>query len=467
MKVTRLEMQAFRGIGDLTLDFDKTLPTVLTGINGVGKSSILDCLAILLSQLTGQIQDSLESIRFLSEQDITNGYHKTDNKITVFIEELQELTWSLSELQTSGNLDLQTYIKELLELEKKIKINFKNNADIANFIILIENLRSRVENDIRNQLVEDLKIIVENLNHQLETILEANIPLAVYYPVNRAVLDMPLEISEVSSFKQVDAYNQALMGGRIDFKIFFEWFRNREDLENEKRRDNSDYRDKQLEAVRQAISSLIEGFSNLRVQRSPLRMTVIKKGKEANKGEELIVNQLSDGEKCLLAMVGDLARRLAIANPGLSKPLQGSGIVLIDEIELHLHPEWQRKIIPDLTKTFPNCQFIVTTHSPQVISQVKPEGIFILEKTDEGVVAKKPESSFGRDSNRILEDLMGVPERPQEIKESLLELFRLIDAGNIEGARQLHQKLAKKIGADEPEFVKADVLIRRKEILNR
>jgi predicted ATP-binding protein involved in virulence len=478
MKVKRLEMQAFRGIGDLTLDFDETLPTVLIGINGVGKSSILDCLAILLSQLTGQIQDSLESIRFFSEQDITNSSDKTDNKITVFAEELKELTWSLSKVKTikdtsEGNLDLQNYIQELSELEKKLKINFKKNTVIDNFIIHIVNLRIRVENEIGNQLLTDLKRIVENLNHQLETILEANIPLAVYYPVNRAVFDMPLEISEVSSFKQVDAYNQALTGGRIDFKIFFEWFRNREDLENEKRRDNFDYRDKQLEAVRQAISSLIEGFSNLRVQRSPLRMTVIKTvvikkdGKELKKSEKLILNQLSDGEKCLLAMVGDLARRLAIANPGLPDPLQGKGVVLIDEIELHLHPKWQREIIPALTRTFPNCQFIVTTHSPQVVSHIQPEGIYILEKTDNGVVAKKPESSFGRDSNRILEDLMNVPARPQEIKDRLHELFRLIDEGNLDGARQLSQQIANDIGEDEPELVKASVSIRRKEILKR
>ena len=196
-----------------------------------------------------------------------------------------------------------------------------------------------------------------------------------------------------------------------------------------KRRDNPDYKNQQLEAVREAIYSLIPAFSNLRVRRSPLRMTVTKDG------EELIINQLSDGEKCLLAMVGDLARRLAIANPSLPDPLQGSGVVLIDEIELHLHPKWQREIIPALTRTFPNCQFIVTTHSPQVISHVKPEGIYILEKTDAGVIAKRPESSYGRDSNRILEDLMDVPARPQEIKDSLHELFRLIDEGNLDDAR--------------------------------
>jgi len=206
---------------------------------------------------------------------------------------------------------------------------------------------------------------------------------------------------------------------------------------------------------------LIPDFYNLRVQRSPLRMSVEKQG------EELTINQLSDGEKCLLAMVGDLARRLAIANPGLPDALQGSGVVLIDEIELHLHPKWQREILPALTRTFPNCQFIVTTHSPQVISHVKPEGIYILEKTDEGVIAKRPESSFGRDSNQILEDLMGVSARPQDIKELLHDLFRLIGEENLDGAKQLSQQIAQIIGEDEPELVKARLSIRRKEILKR
>jgi AAA15 family ATPase/GTPase len=166
-------------------------------------------------------------------------------------------------------------------------------------------------------------------------------------------------------------------------------------------------------------------------------------------------------------MVGDLARRLAIANPSLPDPLQGSGVVLIDEIELHLHPKWQREIIPALTRTFPNCQFIVTTHSPQVISDVQPDSIYILEATPEGIVAKRPDSSFGRDSNYILEVLMGTPARKEEIKDELLELFRLIDKGDLDGARHLRQQIADQIGSDEPELVKANVLLRRKEILNR
>ncbi len=448
MKVKRLKMESFRGIGDLTLEFDETSPTVLIGINGVGKSSILDCLAILLSQLIREIaypksiketklfisnlssrstnrNEYDKSIpgepdikeRFFRKDDITNGHQETHNGIKIFLQS-REVSWFVT-----------NFSKERDEEPNK------KNAEL-----------DRVAQGIYRQWKADPKF---------------NLPLAVYYPVKRSVLDIDLEITETHSLKQIDAYDQALNGVQISFHRFFQWFRTLEDLENEERRDNPEFKTQQLEAVRQSIYSLIPGFSNLRVRRSPLRMTVRKQG------EELIVNQLSDGEKCLLAMVGDLARRLAIANPSLPDPLQGNGVVLIDEIELHLHPKWQREIIPALTRTFPNCQFIVTTHSPQVISQVKPEGICILEKTDEGVVAKKPESSFGRDSNRILEDLMGVPERPQEIKESLLELFRLIDAGNLEGARQLRQQLANEIGADEPEFVKADVLIRRKEILNR
>lgn len=443
MKVKRLQMTAFRGIGDLTLEFDAGEPTVLIGVNGVGKSSILDCLAILLSWFmvrivfdpetrehfrkslrlygknlrTGFQQEDLVDERYFSEQDIKNGASHTRSEITLSLDS-QEVSWFLNKTLEKGSE--------------------KANSDL-----------------------KDLERVTYGIRQKGKTNEPANIPLALYYPVNRVVREISLEVPNAPIAKGADAYDEALQGTAINFDSFFKWFRALEDLENEQRRDNSAFRDGKLEAVRNAISSLLPGFSNLRVRRSPLRMTVSKQG------EELIVNQLSDGEKCLLAMVGDLARRLAIANPGLAEPLEGSGVVLIDEIELHLHPKWQREIIPALTRTFPNCQFIVTTHSPQVVSHVRPEGVYLLEQTPEGIVAKRPESSFGRDSNRILEDLMGVSERPQEIKEELLELFRLIDRGNIDGARQLRRQLADEIGADEPEFVRADILIRRKEILNK
>lgn len=462
MRVKRLVISSFRGIDDLTLDFNETNLTVLIGINGVGKSSILECLAILLSQFTGRMQLSPDSIRSFSKQDISSGSRESKGEIEVFINE-RDLNWSLSQAQNEDPLAAyKTLSSSIDKLNASLKKDTRSAGDRINPLqVFAEQMQVALSTIAGGDVSEEVGVIVDELRSQVETNSQANLPLAVYYPVNRAVLEIPLEITDKYEFTQIDAYEQALTGGRIDFKSFFDWFRNREDLENELRVNDFNYQDIQLRAIRQAINSLLPGFENLRVRRSPPRMTVEKQG------EELVINQLSDGEKCLLAMVGDLARRLAIANPGLADPLEGSAVVLIDEVELHLHPQWQRKIIPALTRTFPNCQFIVTTHSPQVLSHVKPEGIYLLTRTDEGIFVQQPESSFGRDSNQILEDIMDVSDRPSEIKDNLAQLFRLIDEGNLSSARQLRQDLADEIGEDDPEFVRADVLIRRQEILKR
>jgi predicted ATP-binding protein involved in virulence len=453
MKIKHLKIKSFRGIGDLTIEFDARKPTVFIGVNGVGKSSILDCLAILLSWFLALIEfqppgmaepwdDNSWQGWFFHKNDIKNDAEETQGDITFSIDGIDEdINWSLKEDIKGSHPDMT--VGELWK-RNLILMGYEKSKNTSVKAPQIES----IANEIRSKWEKDSKF---------------DIPLAVYYPVNRSVLDVPLEIEDNSSFKQVDAYEGALSGMRINFDRFFQWFRIIEDAENEERRDDINYRDRQLEAVRKAISSLLgNDLKDLRVRRKPwLRMTV-QKG-----DEELIVEQLSDGEKSLLALAGDLARRLAIAKPSLPDPLQGSAVVLIDEIEQHLHPAWQRKVISRLTETFPNCQFIITTHSPQVISKIRPDSIYILAKEGDNIVTKRPSSSFGRDSNRILEDLMGVDERPSEIKEQLLELFRLIDGGNLEKARKLREELADKIGTDEPEFVRADILMRRQQILNR
>jgi len=168
-----------------------------------------------------------------------------------------------------------------------------------------------------------------------------------------------------------------------------------------------------LETVRTALTRFMPEFSNLTVRRNPLRMEVDKDG------ARLTVNQLSDGEKCLMAMIGDLARRMAIANPMVDNPLEGDGIVLIDEIDLHLHPRWQRMVIPKLREVFPNCQFLISTHSPHIITNVNPENLFLLEMTDEGLV-----------SRRLLDDLMALEAtRPDAVTDQLRKLVKKIDLG--------------------------------------
>ncbi|MDO9579016.1 MAG: AAA family ATPase, partial [Bacteroidales bacterium] len=380
MRINSIELRNFRGIEKLSLKFPDTKTSVIVGINGAGKSSLLDCMAIMLSRLIGRIRASTETGRFFSEYDIRNGTAETRNSIEITLGS-QILEWSVSKT---------------------------GHGKKAQSITNLENLKQVVAQFLPKGGVEE----------------STNIPLAVYYHVNRAVLDIPLRIRGRHEFNQLTAYDQALTGARNDFRLFFEWFRKREDIENEELRDlttlgkqvlrepSAKYgADRQLRAVRTATEKLMPGFTNLRVCRYPtLKMTVEKAG------AELVVNQLSNGEKCLLAMTGDLARRLAIANPSLNNPLDGQGVVLIDEVDLHLHPQWQRMIIPSLERTFPNCQFIVTTHSPLVLSYLKKEQVFLIE--DFKLVEKTPHT-YGRDIGSILFDVMAVLDRPDEIKNRL------------------------------------------------
>ena len=301
--------------------------------------------------------------------------------------------------------------------------------------------------------------VFADTNRQIQWLVnQTQYPVLVYYSVARAALDIPLRIHDSQHSSPVDAYEGALDGSDRNFRAFFEWYRDREDLENESRQEAGFRPDPQLQAVRTAVEKFMPGYTRLRVRRSPLRMTVMKGAQEVQ------VTQLSDGEKCLLALVGDLARRLALANPGAESPCDGTGVVLIDEIELHLHPRWQRSVIPNLEKTFPNCQFIVTTHSPQVLADVGPGAVVVLEPDADGnVVAKRAKSPLGHDSNYILEVLMGVSERPQALAEELERLFALIDDNDLAEAKKLRASIIEKWNADIPALTKAEVAIQRKE----
>jgi predicted ATP-binding protein involved in virulence len=116
--------------------------------------------------------------------------------------------------------------------------------------------------------------------------------------------------------------------------------------------------------------AMLDGFEDIHIDRKPLAMKVKKDGRY------LKLNQLSDGEKCTIALFGDLARRMAIANPQRKNPLEGTGVVLIDELDLHMHTSWQRKVMNVLKRTFPNIQFIITTHSPQILGELDEDFLY-------------------------------------------------------------------------------------------
>ncbi|TAK44049.1 MAG: ATP-binding protein, partial [Saprospiraceae bacterium] len=287
---------------------------------------------------------------------------------------------------------------------------------------------------------------IDEIKAKLEENLWFGTPIIAFYPSDRIVAEPELKVIDVQSIKPWNVYYNSL-DVSVNFKNFFDWFRSLEDIENEKRlnEDNS-YRDKRLNSVRTAITNFIGNITSPRVRRQPEEELIVEK-----ENQQLSFQNLSSGERELIALIGDIARRLSYVYGGNSN--EGKGAVLIDEIEQHLHPGWQRTIIPNLRSTFPNIQFILTTHSPQVLSTLKRENVFILE--DFKLVKDTPHT-YGRDSNSILWDIFGVEKRPAESKEEFSRLYRLMDdESKAKETESLLHDVEEKYGYYDEEVVRA------------
>jgi predicted ATP-binding protein involved in virulence len=207
-----------------------------------------------------------------------------------------------------------------------------------------------------------------------------------------------------------------------------------------------------LGVVRSAITNCLEGAKHLYYDPRYKDLVIDIE----QHGAQLFRN-LSDGQRIMLTLVGDLARRATMLNPHLEERAleETPGIVLIDELDLHLHPKWQRHVIYDLKRTFPSLQFIVTSHSPQLIGEAKPEEIQLLDCNP----VAKPLRSFGIDSSRILEELMHASSRNSEVGSLLSQLSIFIDNENFDGARKVLIELEEKLGPDDPEITRAQSLM--------
>ena len=183
-------------------------------------------------------------------------------------------------------------------------------------------------------------------------------------------------------------------------------------------------------------------------------------------GQAQPFNNLSAGQRMMLALVADLAIKAVTQNAFLLPPdelppgqpevlAKTPGLVLIDELDVHLHPKWQRRVASDLKATFPSIQFVCTSHSPQIIGQLKPEEIRVLDDAS----ATVPPRSFGIDSNRILEEVMDTSSRDDSVGRLLAHLFQLIDEENFDGARVALPVVEALIGADDPEITRARALM--------
>lgn len=419
LQIRELVLKNFRGFDELILKLDGRT-VVLAGTNGAGKSSILNAAGILLSYLVEALSNGTAKGITLRELDIKNG-------------------------------------KDMASLRAKINFNRIERE------IEISRKRSEINGDSKPEVKDQLEDIIRFLQAGIKDNEHFSIPVFVHYPVHRFVIDVPLELNNGNGTDRLSAYHNGFLKG-VNFSYFFKWFKNQEDRETQVRvKGNKEYKDRCLNAVREAIYKFMPGFSDLKtVHNGQVRMLITKWN------QLLDMSQLSDGEKCIIALIGDLARRLTLANPGLDNPLEGQGIVLIDEIELHLHPAMEREIVNRLEETFPNIQFILSTHSPQVLGEIKSAEVFFVSQNygDEIHVRKAP-ALFGKDSNMILEQFMGAAEKNAEIKALQRHLFKLLMDSELIEAKNLLDDLVEILGSQDPSLIKADLILRRKESLKK
>jgi predicted ATP-binding protein involved in virulence len=290
---------------------------------------------------------------------------------------------------------------------------------------------------------------------------QTSVPLVAYYSVNR--LFRGKSKSDEKSIQKInyaplEAYEKSVSIDGVYFNSLSNWFGYRQRFLDRKYNEDSISNDSQLNAIEKAITVFLPEFSQLKYDEK-LEELVIHKSREVLK-----LKQLSDGELCLIALIADIARRLAIANPKLNNPLEGKAIVLVDEIDLHLHPGWQRKLIDNFRRTFPKTQFIFSTHSPQMIGHAEPRNMWLFRRVDNEVVAYRPEKSLGMDSNSILEQHLGVDEREPNTKQELEKLAKYIENDILAEAKVLLEHLSAKCG-DIDELRRAKAIIQRKTLL--
>lgn len=411
LKIRDIELYNFRNFrkkkisfANRTSGFAKSF-VVLIGDNGAGKTSILEAITKCFVPL----------IRGVNKEAVT-GCDLTNNDIRY------QCAWT----GVSAHIELRGTIHTISNKRRISKDIKEESKEYASFFEHSGNKERLLY--VKEQLMEEAK--------------EKSLPIILYYGTNRVFNEVPKR-GHIREYNINDALKSCFDNSN-NFREFYEWFKTEEDIELREKRDGTNYKNCALDAVRSAISNMILGYSDLRIKLNPSRMVITN-----SKREELRIEQLSDGYKAVLAVVSDIAKRLAMANPELENPLHGEAIILIDEIDLHLHPKWQKTIVSDLKRTFPNCQFIVTTHSPFIIQSLRKDELINLESDELG--GNSNGSFEGWSIEEIQEHEMKVDIRTDKYNTLIDNFTKAVDNENIEEVEKLYNELSMMLRKDSVE----------------
>ncbi len=351
MILRHLSLEFFRGFQSLELPLGRRL-TLLMGENGAGKTSVLDAMAVALGSIQSYFPD-VKGRSFRKRGDIHLRNGKRSPHTRVGLTSVDGVQWDRTLWRDRSNATAK-------QLASRVGVTA---------------LRKHLEATVLDPF---------NDGHSFE------MPVFAYYGVGRALLDVPLSRKGF----EVDEQPFAALSGSLEadsrFRTAFAWFYTKENEELRCKNESKDFevRLPALECVRRALHAMFPDLRDPHVTVNPLRFMVTQ-------GQESFdITQLSDGYKTLMGLVMDLSARMAMANPHMSDPLSAEAIVMIDEVDLHLHPAWQQRVVGDLLRAFPNAQFVLSTHSPFVVESInnhlKRHAIRDLPLADQAIEALLP-----------------------------------------------------------------------------
>lgn len=415
MRIDKLTVKNFRGFAEQSFEFNKQF-NILIGDNATGKTSILDALSIAMGSFLLGIKDVAG--RHIRGEDVRYKFEKSGGQTF--------LRWQTPvEVIAEGKFDSNS-IKWSRELNST-----KGRTTTVN--------------------TKTIKNIADKLQREVENNQEVLLPLLCYYGTGRLWSQKKDTNKDDRLSREALAYTSALEH-ESDNAALFKWFAKNQIIQNEDKTINI-----QLQAVKNAMSKMLDGCDDVLYLKKYEGFVV-----KFSDGQEVLFSSLSDGQRSMLGLAADIAYRMALLNPHLKERIcETNGIVLIDEIDLHLHPKWQREIVGKLKAAFPNIQFFATTHSPQIIGEAKPEYLRMLSRDDNGEIQiTTPKQSLGLDSAEILEEIMGgVPRRNKEVTNKLEEIDKLIDDEDFAQAKNEIELLKTKLNGSIPAIVKQEGLI--------
>lgn len=429
MLLDMLTLQNYRLFSDLTIPFHEKL-TVLAGDNGAGKTSILEGAAIAIGTLFTKL-DGISGIRL----------KPADARLKAYA------------LGSSDDVQPQYPVR--------IAATGSLGGEALQWARCLNTPEGSMTVGEAKKIIDFSQSLQQRLRDGDESLV---LPVIAYYGTGR-LRNSDKKGDPAIANTRTSGYVGCL-DGTANIRQMMAWFQ-KKTIQKYQRQENGLGPVLELEAIYQALEtciSVVTGYAdvsvlyNLNTNELDIYYTDVEKQRM-----RIPMSQLSDGYRGTISLIADIAYRMANLNPQLLDKVleQTEGVILIDEVDLHLHPLWQKRVLGDLTHIFPKVQFIVSTHAPEVINSVRSENLVILRN----MRVHEPSSQvYGKDVKSVLKEVMGVEERPHDVAELFAQFYQDLSQKNFDAAEQALDQLDELREHHDPEVAGCRVKLRLEKL---